>query len=72
MPIKDFNNPLYGKEWRGGSSYRKFTYTLENVASVTGLTIATIRNDLLKRKVDKDDPDAMLKYIMSKGCKRAK
>jgi len=46
MPINDPDNPLYGKEYRGGNTYKKYIYTVKDIAKVTGRAEGTIRNDV--------------------------
>ena len=70
MPIEDQNNPLYGREWRGGKTFEKLTYTIEDIARLTGRTKGTVRNDINKKKIDKHSPDAMMNYVADMLNKR--
>jgi len=63
MGIKNEDNPLFGKDWRGGKRPEKFFYTLKDVAKITGRAIGSIRNDISKKKINKRDTEEMLVYV---------
>ena len=63
MPIKDPNNPLYGKEYRGGKKYTRYNYTTLDVAKLTGRSIGTIRNDIASGKLVMSDLLSVSGYV---------
>ena len=63
MGIKNEDNPLFGKDWRGGKLPEKFYYTLRDVAKISGMAIGSIRNDISKKNINKRNPEEMLVYV---------
>ena len=63
MPIKDPDNPLYGKEWRGVKTYTKYTYTVKDIAKTTGRAIGTVRNDICDGLLRMDELQSVGCYI---------
>jgi len=63
VPILDKDNPLFGREWRGGRSCKKFYYTIEDIAKAAGRSVGTIRNDTYKKILDADDLVSVAKYV---------
>ena len=71
MGIKDPDNPLHGKEYRGGGTRKLHHYTTEDIAKVSGRAVGTIRNDVCNGKMDIDDLGSVVRYIIGRGKKLA-
>jgi cell division protein FtsB len=52
--------------WRGGKSYHKYCYTVQDIAAITERAIGTIRNDMSKKKLIMDDLRSVAEYIGGK------
>jgi hypothetical protein len=63
MGIKDVNNPLYGREWRGGRGYVRNIYTIKDISNITGRTVGAIRNDMSNKGIDKENSEAVFRYV---------
>ena len=63
--ITDQNNPLYGHEWRSGKVYDKYTYTVKDIARITGRSVGGIRNLMCRKKINKKNPDAVMEFLVS-------
>lgn len=50
--------------WRGGKGYKKYVYTIKDVAKLKGIKPASVRNDMCNGKVEMDKLDSVLKYIL--------
>lgn len=49
--------------WQMGKSYRKYTYTIKDIAEISGRAIGTIRNDISKKKLVVSDLMSVVEYI---------
>lgn len=49
-----------------GSHYKKYKYTILDVARVTGRKPGTIRNDVCNNVVDLNDFDSVIEYVKNK------
>lgn len=63
MSIQDPQNPLFGRENTSGRGYTKYTYTVQDVAKVSGRAVGTVRNDVAKGKLDLDSLESVVAYI---------
>ena len=66
MPIQDEDNPLYGREWRGGRQSRKYQYTLDDIAVLVGYSVRTVRNDTYKKILDAGSLASVVKYVLER------
>lgn len=50
--------------WKNGGSYRKYYYTVKDIARITSRSEGTIRNDVYKQKLDMADLISVSEYVM--------
>ena len=55
---------MEGKRWQNGKSYHKYTYTVKDIAEITGRSLGTIRNDMSAGKINMDDLLNVMQYIV--------
>ena len=55
--------------WKNGGSYRKYHYTVKDIAEITGRAIGTIRNDISRKKLIMNDLRSVVEYITQKKQK---
>jgi len=67
MAINDPDNPLYGKEWRGGKKPVRYYYTTEDIAKLTGRAIGTVRNDMSAGRLEIESLSSVIKYVNERG-----
>ena len=63
MSVKDPNNPLFGKEWRGGRKPVRYDYTLQDISQATGRAIGTVRNDVSGGRLVMEDLVNVASYV---------
>ena len=49
--------------WNKGKSYKKHTYTIDDVARLRGVSIQTVRNYFSKYRLDIDSLQDVVKYL---------
>lgn len=58
-----FTTNLKGNRWEKGKGYRKYFYTILEVANITGRSVGTIRKDIYKGKLNMSDLISVSDYI---------
>ena len=56
-PLNDENR------WNKGKSFRKYSYTVEDIASLCGRTVGTIRNDVSMGKLKMEELLSVCRYL---------
>ena len=57
------------QRWQGGKSHHKYSYTISDIARITGRAEGTVRNDSCGRRVDLDDLESVVEYISKRRSK---
>ena len=52
--------------WKKGKAYHKYSYTICEIAELSGKAVQTVRNDICKKKLDMMDMRSICKYIGGK------
>ena len=66
--ILQYEGIMRGKRgFATGSHYRKYYYTVRDVARVTGRAEGTIRNDVYAGRLNMSDLRSIAEYIMMEG-----
>jgi len=55
---------LRANQYRGGRGYTKYSFTVVDIARITGRAIGTIRNDVCLRKLRMEDLESVVEYIL--------
>jgi hypothetical protein len=55
----------FPERWQKGKSYRKYCYTLEDIARLKGVSIYAIRKAIQRGKLDPGDLLSLSKYLIS-------
>lgn len=53
-------------EGNKGKGYTKYFYTLEDIAKVSGTEVNTIRQHMLRQKIDPTRLESVLEYIINR------
>ena len=67
MSIKDAQNPLFGHENTLGRGFKRYFYTVQDIARVTGRKVGTVRNDVSRGLVVLGDIKSVSRYIERSG-----
>jgi len=49
--------------WKGGKSYKKYCYTVKDIADFSGKAIQTVRNDIHNKVFDPKNVESVMSYI---------
>jgi hypothetical protein len=60
---------MFPDRWIKGKSYRKYSYTVKDIAELTGRAIGTVRNDISNKRLIIQDLRSVVNYINECKCK---
>ena len=49
--------------WKKGKSYKKYCYTVKDIADLSGKAIQTVRNDIHNKVFDPKNVESVMTYI---------
>jgi hypothetical protein len=65
-PVYHKGGKMFPNRWTKGASYRKYSYTIKDIARVAGRSIGTVRNDMCSGKLDAYDLESVVKYVKAR------
>lgn len=57
------NNITEETRYKGGKSFRKYCFTLKDIARAKGKSLSTVRNDKYRGRFDPDDIKSVVEYV---------